>query len=83
VRDDVGDHPPEAVADRDHSGAVELGGLDVQKVVRAPVGQVALEDVQRGQLAGLLDPQAGLDEQLQQRPVPERVALGALRPSIP
>ena len=39
----------------------------------------AAQDVQRRQLAGLLDAQPGLQQQLQQRPVPERVDLLALR----
>ena len=56
VGDDVGDHAPEAVSDRDHAGAVELRWLDVQQVVGAPVGQVALEHVERGKFASLLDP---------------------------
>jgi hypothetical protein len=79
VADDLADHAAEAVADRDHPRAVELRRLDVQQVVGACVAVAALEHVQRRQLAGLLDPQPRLQQQLEQRPVPEAVELDALR----
>jgi hypothetical protein len=82
VLDDRSDHAPQPVADRDHARAVELRRLDVQQVVEAAVGLAALEDVERRQLAGLLDPKPGLQQQLEQRPVPERVNLARPRQRV-
>jgi hypothetical protein len=42
-------------------------------------GLTALEHVEGGELAGLLDAQPGLQQQLQQRPVPERFDLAGTR----
>jgi hypothetical protein len=51
----------------------------MEQVVGAPVGQAPTQDVEGGQLQCLLDPQAALDEKLDQRPVPEGTQLGADR----
>src|SRR5438552_3539646 len=66
------------VAERGDPGSIEIGRLDMQQVVDAPVTELPLEDVEGGQLTRLLHPQAAGQQQLQQCPVPERGNLGSL-----
>src|SRR6266851_8712640 len=72
VADDFGDHAAEAVADRDDARAIKLRRLDVKQVVDPTVRELAFEDIERREFAGLLDAEAALHEQLHQRPVPKR-----------
>ena len=75
VSDDLGQDAAEAVADGDDASAIKLRRLDVQQVVDATVRQLAFENIERRQFAGLFDAEAALHEQFQQRPIPERVHL--------
>src|SRR5688572_27584293 len=61
--DDLGDDPPEAVADRDDPRAIEFRRLDVEQVIDPTVRELAFENIERRELAGLPDAEATLHEQ--------------------
>ena len=82
VADDFGDHAAETVADRDDARAIEFRRLDVEQVVHAAVRELAFEDIERREFAGLFDAEAALHEQLDQRPIPKRRRFGGRRASV-
>lgn len=75
MADDLGKNAAEAVTDGDDTGGIKLRWLDVQQVIDASIGERALENVEGGQFAGFFDTQATLNEQFEQRPIPERIDL--------
>src|SRR5260370_2760535 len=54
----------------------KLRRLDVEQVVDPTVRELAFEDIERREFAGLLDAEAALHEQLHERPVPKRRGFG-------
>jgi hypothetical protein len=82
MADDLGDDASETIADGNNARAIEFRRLDVEQVVHAAVSELAFEDIERRQFAGLLDAEAALHEQLHERPVPKRRGFGGDRASI-
>ena len=76
MADDLGDHATETVADRNHARAIKLRRFDMEHVVHAPIRELALQNVERRELAGLFDAETALDQQFDERPVPERRRFG-------
>lgn len=54
--DDLGNDPPQPIANGNHPGSVVLGRLDVEQVVDPAIGHGAFEDVKRREFTCLLDP---------------------------
>ena len=69
MADDLGEDPSQPVADGDDPGPIEPGRFDVQQVVEATVTLAAFENVQSGQLTGLLDAKPAQHQQFEQCPI--------------
>src|SRR5579885_1966203 len=80
VADDLGDHTAQTIAYRNHPGAVVLRRLHVKQVIYAGVLRAALQNVEGRQFCSFLHPQTTLDEEFENGPRPERIALGAFDP---